>query len=344
MFRVIAFLFLSSAACHACSCSRLPDCGGFHSDAKYFIGIPVSRRVVPGDKRWGAIAISIAIYTVKIIEPLSDTAPSTGETEVRTGTGGADCSWHFRIGEPYLFETYSSESGSLSTNLCTWTGELNDREVIIRSLRSLKSGKKPASLLGRVVQWNRAADESKGEETRTYLAGISVMAHSERGETWRSISDRQGVVTFESLPPGKYSLTPELPQNLVLYSGQNIGHDFSQVVIPALSDSKPGFCRAYLEGMPSSGIEGRVLTGLALRNPVVTAWLVKNGNRREIEDDFLENGSFQLHHLPSGRYEITLSDDYGRHKLPTYTQTVQVRDRTITRVILTPKQTDQSPK
>jgi hypothetical protein len=216
---------------------------------------------------------------------------------------------------------------------------LKDREVIVRSLRSLKNRKTPASLLGRVVQWNRTADESKGEETQRNLAGISVMARSEGGETWRSTSDQQGVITFQSLPSGKYSLSPQFPKNMVLYSGQNIGHNFSQVVIPVSSDSEPAFCRAYLEGMPSSGIEGRVSTGLALRNAVVTAWLMTNGNRRKIADDFPENGSFKLLHLPPGKYEITLSHDYGKHKLPAYTQTIEVRDATITKVILTPRHT-----
>lgn len=200
------------------------------------------------------------------------------------------------------------------------------------------AGRVPASLLGAVTRWDRTADEPKGEESHPSLVGIPVSLRAENGQLWHSTSDSEGIVTFEALPAGSYSIIPIFPQTLTFDRGQNLGHDYSKVTIPASSPAKPAFCRASLEGVPSSGIEGRVLTsGHALRDAVVTAWLIRNGRDRDISDGFPENGNFRLPHLPAGTYRITFSEDSGKRKLPGYTQIVEVREARITRVVLARK-------
>jgi hypothetical protein len=92
------------------------------------------------------------------------------------------------------------------------------------------------------------------------------------------------------------------------------------------------------EGEPSAGITGRVIASKAvLRNAVVTAWLLRNGKKREIVDDFPEGGRFELRNMPAGTYLLTLSADYGKRTLGAYTQTVKVQDGSTTEVLLTPK-------
>jgi hypothetical protein len=349
MFRLVVLLLFLSPLCYACDCSRQPDCGGFShkgsyfagtpyggriqdsdfSDTRrYFIAIPLSRRVVQGQQT----DEPVAVYTVKVIESFSS-AISSEEVEIRTGTGGADCSWHFRFNMPYFIEASQTATGKLFTNLCTFTGELEQREAVVRSLRSFKSGQRPASLLATLTQEDFTVDASSKAERP--LAGVTVTAQSPSGKIWKSTSDRQGVVTFEVLPPGDYVLSPEFPLGLTLYRGQNIGHDFSKVTIPANAGSNPAFCRAYLEAIPSAGITGRVVASRReLQNSVVTAWLLQNGKKREIRDDFPENGAFELRHLPAGTYLLTFGSNYGRDKFPAYTQTVVVRNALTTEVIL----------
>ena len=342
-----------SPLCYACDCIRLPDCGGFSykesyfagtpsggriqdtdfsRTRRYFIGIPVSRRVVQEQQADGPVAV----YTVKVIESFSS-AISSGEVEIRTGTGGADCSWHFNINKPYFIDAAQTPTGKLSTSLCTFTGELERSEVIVRSLRSFKSGQGPAALMATLTREDFIAGPSSNEAERP-LAEVTVTAQSQSGKRWRSTSDRQGIVTFEVLPPGDYILNPEFPLGLTLYRGQNIGHDFSKVTIPASTSSDPAFCRAYLEAIPSAGITGRVVASKReLRNSVVTAWLLQNGKKREIRDDFPEHGAFELSHLPAGTYLLTFGANYGRNKLPAYTQTVIVHNALTTEVILSRK-------
>jgi hypothetical protein len=90
--------------------------------------------------------------------------------------------------------------------------------------------------------------------------------------------------------------------------------------------------------MPSGGIVGNIkMPRQGLPNAVVTAWLIKDGKIREIQDDFPEGGRFHLSHLPAGAYQITLSTNYGKLKLSAYTQNVEVRDGSITDVFLRPK-------
>lgn len=353
MFRLVVLLLFLSPLCYACDCSRRPDCGGFsHRESyfagtpyggriqdddfsdtrRYFIAIPLSRRVVQGQQT----EEPVAVYTVKVIESFPS-AVSSEEVEIRTGTGGADCSWHFRFNKPYFIEASQTATGTLFTNSCTFTGELEQREAIVRSLRSLKSGQKPASLLATLTQEDFTVDPSSSDAERP-LAGVTVTAQSQSGKIWKSSSDRRGVVTFEVLPAGDYVLSPEFPLGMTLYRGQNIGYDFSKVTIPANTDADPAFCRAYLEAIPSAGITGRVVASKReLQNSVVTAWLLQNGKKREIRVDFPENGTFELGHLPAGTYLLTFGSNYGRDKFPAYTQTVVVRNALTTEVILSRK-------
>jgi hypothetical protein len=346
-------LLVFSPLGYACDCIRQPDCGGFShkgsyfagtpsggriqntdfsSARRYFIGIPISRRVIQGQQA----EEQVAVYTVKVIESFSS-AISSEEVEIRTGTGGADCSWHFTFNNPYFIDAVQTPTGKLFTSLCTFTGELEQSEAIVRSLRSFKSGQRPASLLATLTQEDFTANPSSNKAERP-LAEVTVTAQSQSGKIWRSTSDRQGIVTFEVLPPGDYILSPEFPLGLMLYRGQNIGHDFSKVTIPANTSSDPAFCRAYLEAIPSAGITGRVVASKReLRNSVVTAWLLQNGKKREIRDDFPENGVFELSHLPAGTYLLTFGANYGRNKLPAYTQTVIVHNALTTEVILSRK-------
>jgi hypothetical protein len=351
-----ALLVIFSPFCYACSCSRQPDCGGFsHKESyfagtpfggrvqnadfpdphRYFIGIPVTRRVMQGQQG----GQPIAVYTVKVIESFSPDI-SSREVEIRTGTGGADCSWHFNLNKHYFMDAVQVPTGELSTSRCSFTGELEQREVIVRSLRSFKSGQSPASLLANVTQ-EVLTTNSFGNRDARPLAGVRVIAKSQSGKVWESNSDRLGIVTFEVLPPGNYILSPEFPLGLTLYRGQNIGYDFSKVTIPENPRSDPAFCRAYLEAIPSSGIAGRVLASKEeLQNSVVTAWLLQNGKKRAIGNDFPENGAFELRHLPAGTYLLTFGSNHGRNKLPTYTQTVIVHKALTTEVILGPKKAE----
>ncbi len=183
MRRLLVFLLLfSSAFCYACDCVRRPACGGFSTDRRYFTGTPISRHVI-GER---SASEPTAIYLVDVSESFSSGIPAGTKVEVRTGTGGADCSWHFHIGKAYLFEAIPS-NGQLYTSYCTLTGQLDRSEILLRSLRSLKNGQKPASLLGDVVQWDRTVDNSEGKEPYRPLAGISVIARSQHGETWNSV-------------------------------------------------------------------------------------------------------------------------------------------------------------
>jgi hypothetical protein len=353
MLRLAALLLLLSPFCYACSCSRQPDCGGFsHKESyfagtpfggrrqnadfsnanRYFVGIPIARRGIQGQQG----EQPIAVYTVKVIESFSADI-SSREVEIRTGTGGADCSWDFTLNKRYFIDAVQVPTGELSTSRCTFTGELEQREIIVRSLRSFKSGQSPASLLANVTQEVLTTNRFGNRDARP-LVGVRVTAKSQSGKIWESTSDRQGIATFEVLPPGDYVLSPEFPLGLTLYRGQNIGYDFSKVTIPENPRSDPAFCRAYLEAIPSSGITGRVLASKnELQNSVVTAWLLQNGKKRSIRDGFPENGAFELRHLAAGTYLLTFGSNYGRNKLPAYTQTVIVHNALTTKVILSPK-------
>jgi hypothetical protein len=313
MLRFLAVLLLVTGVGHACDCGPRPACGGNRSDSRYFVGVPISVKIVKGDPgEFGPIAI----YRIRVTEPLSSNLPPTDIVEVRTGTGGADCSWHFQLNETYFIEAYSSLNGHLSTSLCRWTGLLADSEMYVRPLRDIRDHRRPASLLVYVSEM-----KVFGWKTDP-IPQVAVTARSSSGAFFRAASDERGIATFGALPPGNYDLSPALPGSIILDTGWAASP--THVEIPHEVQLTPAFCRGYLDTEPSGSIEGRVIARRALlRYAMVTVSSLRGGSSTEIAVDS-KDGTFSTRHFEAGTYRITFTSE--RQTLSAYTQTVEVRD------------------
>lgn len=350
---LLAIMFLVTRVCLACDCVGISTCGGFHERGTFFVGTPVSRRVVnePNESRF-----RIAVYSVRITEALSTSTPKSVMVEVRTGIGGGDCGWDFRLGTSYLLETRSSPFGKLWTSLCSGTGEASVSEVLLRQLRSARDGRKQDSLMGSVRQQQLSRDSRTGKVIQRQISpgwdsypiyvekplpSIVVTALHGR-DLYAASTDGEGIFSFPDLPSGDYVLTPTLPAGLKLYRGENVGRDYSRVTIPEPTNERP-LCRAYLLGQPNGGISGRIVgSPRFLKRVTISAWLIEDQDKIEIESDFPgPDGMFVLGSLPPGHYQVVATTGVGPHKRPQFSREAMVSENGTSQVVLTSKRMAQ---
>lgn len=83
----------------ACSCVQQTPCGAHRYHDADFVGEALSRRVMPSDDKLGPYRV---LLEVRVIESFRGTANAGDIVGVRTGFGGGDCGYTFKIGGKYL--------------------------------------------------------------------------------------------------------------------------------------------------------------------------------------------------------------------------------------------------
>lgn len=127
------------------------------------------------------------------------------ETDVvMTGMGGGDCGYHFRVGTRYLIEAYRRPSdGRLETGICSHTRPIDEAAGFLAYLESLSRPSTGGRLWGSVTTWSMALGTARALEH----AQVRVHGASEHTAT----IGPSGRFMFEALPPGRYTISVELP-------------------------------------------------------------------------------------------------------------------------------------
>ena len=116
-------LLASTGVSSACSCSPLKPCGMHYADQD-FIGQVISKsRVVTAAKRKDELWQDRFVYQIQVLESYASDINAGQIVEVMSGTGGADCSFFFTVGETYLVDAWQKDEG-LWSSLCTYTAEI----------------------------------------------------------------------------------------------------------------------------------------------------------------------------------------------------------------------------
>jgi len=237
MFRLLAALLLIPTAAYACDCPPTPTCGAITTNAQFFVGTAIAQRNVPHQ---GAHQVDFVDYTVHVTESFAPNISIGSITHVWSDPSSG-CSWTFKVGQAYLFETHPDQ-GRLYTSLCTFTAELWNAQPVLVQLRALKASHRPPSLVGTLFEEGVHTPSA----TRP-LASISITAHSATGQTFTTKTDAQGVFLFNTLPTGAYTLTPTLPADLKFDRAAKGAEDPSHIQIPATTTAIEASCRAYLD-------------------------------------------------------------------------------------------------
>jgi len=237
MLRFLAALFLIPGLAYACDCPPTPTCGAISTNAQFFVGTAIAQRSVASQS---AHQVDFVDYTVHVTESFAPNIAVGSITNVWSDPSSG-CSWTFKVGDTYLFETHPDQ-GRLYTSLCTFTAELWNASPVLAQLRALKTNHRPPSLVGTLFE---EGVHTSGA-TRP-LASTSVTARSATGQTFSAKTDAQGVFLFDALPAGSYTLTPSLPAELKFDHGVKGAEDTSHIQIPSGVTGIEASCRAYLD-------------------------------------------------------------------------------------------------
>jgi hypothetical protein len=272
------------------------------------VGEILSKRVVSSEKENGGYLL----FNVRVIERFRGTE-STGEVvSVRTGFGGGDCGYPFKVGAKYLIDASKNDEAFL-TGICSLTAPIEDSEVELRTLRRIAAGQRPPDLVGILLRGSET-----GSETRAPLGsvGVEAMRVADRS-TQKTVTDAFGSFTFERLPDGKYELIFDLPANLsAAYTDSGIVNEGE---VPSVSiesrDAESAACHVLIVTEASSSISGVVeSSGKAPIEGWVNADTVTPDDKpwNTVLSVVPEsNGKFLLGHLPAGRYSLAFTSRVG---------------------------------
>jgi hypothetical protein len=309
----------------ACSCIRQTNCGVRRYHDGDFVGEVLSSHVMPsGD----SLTFDRVLFQVRVIESFRGTEKVGEVVGVRTGFGGGDCGYRFKIGVRYLIDASGNGDG-FSTGICSLTAPVQDSEVELRSLRRLAVGRRLPDLVGVLMR----GTETDEDENITPLSSVSVRAKPVAGgssQATATATDSAGSFAFEKLPAGKYELILGLPANLSAAYTDTAILDEDQV--PSVSigsrDTDGAACHTLVVVKEAGGIGGVVQSSGSAK---IDGWV--NADTVTADDkpwNTVRNviprpdGKFFLPNLKPGRYSITFISRAGfvRGK----SQTIELKD------------------
>jgi hypothetical protein len=186
-------------AAAACDCAASTACRSVaHADA-VFVGRVLSIADAP-DGQWPARVVRFAVAESFI-------GGQAGEAVVRTGQGGGDCGFRFDVGTTYVIYAHRTDTGALSTGICSRTAKtaLNGGELAM--LRRLDRARGSIGRVSGQIHEERRDDNDRIQ--RAPLSGFGIEAIPEGGGApVRSQTDAEGRFQL-SLPPARYRIVAE---------------------------------------------------------------------------------------------------------------------------------------
>jgi hypothetical protein len=227
------------------------------------------------------------------------------EVTIETGGGGGDCGTPLTPGERFLIFAYKEKDGRLWTGMCSGNralaGNPSDDKVVEQYRALVKSG--VGTIFGRVAQgkpvWRE--DDIRDGAAPEPVQGMILHANAEKFSAVTKTA-KDGSYEFDGLPNGKYTVTPEM--------GNNLDFDREYFDERYRADVADGQCANIGFNLkPKTRIRGHVTqpVGLELKTIEVVAIPIglRELNQFSGKSDFTdENGRFDLWPLPPGDYYV----------------------------------------
>lgn len=129
--------------------------------------------------------------------------------EVRTGSGGGDCGYSFKIGKRYLVYGWNRPATGLTTGICSRTRPIEEAAEDLRYLKTIPPKGTGARVYGRINEWRRDPAEEQGADYGP-LEGIRVSLESPTMQM-DAVTDANGRFDVKNVPVGKARITVLAP-------------------------------------------------------------------------------------------------------------------------------------
>lgn len=214
---LLTLFFVSPVLIKACSCvGSTPPCQAFWNTDAVFSGQVTEIKdasVKSAPKTDDGRSFSFPKRTVRFAVKESFRGTDEKVIELETGAGGGDCGYAFETGQSYLVYAYrDSETGKMSSNICTRTQLLSKATEDLEYFRGLKDAKAGGTVYGQVIKHlvRKQDDEYKPNPpleniTLTFLGN---------GNTYEATTDADGKYRISGLPAGEYKMNIAVPEEM----------------------------------------------------------------------------------------------------------------------------------
>ncbi len=292
-----------SQACLACECSYASrPCEYLRSDA-VFVGKVVETVAIkqPVGKNFWTSGYSMRFAVESWIR-----GGDGAEVTIETGSGAGDCGTPLPAGDRFLIFAYKEKDGQLRTGMCSGNFQLTTEssgDQIVEQLRKLaESG--VSTIFGKVVSakpaWNDRDRDIRDESEPQPVQDLSLHVQGEHSAASTKTA-QDGSYEFDGLPPGKYTVVPEISGKL------DFDHENEERYQADLRSGQCADISFRLE--PSTRIRGHLAlpSGVGSKHVEVeaipTRWkeLDQFSGKWDITG---EDGTFDLWPLPPGDYYV----------------------------------------
>lgn len=296
------FMILAVGSAYGCYCGAdASPCQGYGRSAAVFIGTPIAVRTVelkPGTSKESPEYWLPRIFKFTVEQSFLGVQP--GELEVGTGMGSSDCGYDFKLGQRYVVYAYRADkSDRLGTSICTRTAPYEKADEDVQFLRTLSSQNSGVSISGDVKR--RLHDVAKGTSMEVGpLAAANLVIESD-GERREVRTDAAGRYSLNGLRPGKYKVTLQLPDELIVYPAAQ-----------EITVADRGCATVSYQVIDNGRVSGKVLDpdGHAAKGVVLGLMEANHadpkkdyGRLAQVDDE----GRFSFSGLPPGRYLLAVN-------------------------------------
>ncbi|MDT4965429.1 MAG: hypothetical protein QOJ64_166 [Acidobacteriota bacterium] len=291
-----AVLTLCAQSALACSCfSGGPPCQAFANTEVVFVGTPIELTMTTIKQTVGNREYDYPqrVFTFRVEEAFRG-MPLT-EVQIVTGNGGGDCGYDFRIGERYIvYAGHDTAKDTYGASICSRTRPLSEATEDLEYIRSLATREPGAVLSGEVRRYGRNLETEETEQLGP-MSDIEILIEGE-SRSLKARTDASGHFRASGLSPGKYTVTPLLPQKLNTY-------DLHQE-----TTLKERGCSVVSFNVTDNGrISGRVVDASGQPVPrimlnLIPVSLSNAEHPHSMFDSADDDGHFELKFVPPGQY------------------------------------------
>lgn len=232
---------------------------------------------------------------------------------VSPGEEGSTCSARLVVGERYLvFAHRSSDDKRLSTSNCDPTGTLQDQAAaLVYCRRVARDGKEPR-VIGTLTDASPSPNQPMQTEERP-VAGVTVTLQA-GGETYYSVTDRDGVFYIDDVPNGTYTVRIELPEEYRMLNFSAYGGDDPSERASTIRVVVGSVCVVNAQVTRSGAVTGRFLDSIGKPLADLPLCLVPRDRLDSLNPSAIvafatteADGTFRIEPLPPGEYALLVN-------------------------------------